>query len=455
MLRKIPSLAALLGLSGLIVVLAVATLLMRGRNTGDRDLGDILRENGFTELRPPSTLIEPGSWVEIQGRDPLRLRVVCSATNALNLNSVQLLQSISTDTSVTRTFNGDFRVGVQSMGLGSDSRVVESVELHLSNVHVIELSEDQILKNVPMRDKSCAAAITLEYQQRRDSLTMIDTVFVADAEYHVIFSGEATEEARAAATERLAANASLKASGKDTTVVIGAGLVWGVKDNQLMAFQGVGLPSVGAGTPATRRSILKGRGPISHIEAGVLPRRPFGEMPSRVRLDVPIIRQPSSNACWAAVYAMMFSWKAGKAVTIAAALNPLGSQYTGYFRDDEGLPGGSELAFVKTAGMQAMPPADYPLSEYRDILRRRGPAWITTGDGLKSHARLLVGIYGPNEEEKYETYGATVMEFIDPEYGTYVYQSALEFSKQFEREAAFIVDHHLNGVDLRWQIITF
>jgi hypothetical protein len=152
---------------------------------------------------------------------------------------------------------------------------------------------------------------------------------------------------------------------------------------------------------------------------------------------------------------MMFSWKAGKAVTIAAALNPLGSQYTGYFRDDEGLPGGSELAFVKTAGMQAMPPADYPLSEYRDILRRRGPAWITTGDGLKSHARLLVGIYGPNEEEKYETYGATVMEFIDPEYGTYVYQSALEFSKQFEREAAFIVDHHLNGVDLRWQIITF
>lgn len=175
----------------------------------------------------------------------------------------------------------------------------------------------------------------------------------------------------------------------------------------------------------------------------------------RVRLDVPAIKQPSPMSCWATVYAMMKSWKARKPVSIEAAIADLGAPYTGYLAEDHGLPGGQELAFVKAGGLHAMPPASYPLTLFRKLLRNNGPVWIITGDGITSHARLLIGIYGADEAEKRATYESTTMEFIDPASGTYVYEPALKFYEMFERETAFIIDNRYDSLDLRWQVISY
>jgi Papain-like cysteine protease AvrRpt2 len=184
-------------------------------------------------------------------------------------------------------------------------------------------------------------------------------------------------------------------------------------------------------------------------------RQDFKDLPVRIRLDVPVMRQPSSTSSWATVYAMMKSWKAGKLVSIEAAIAELGAPYTTYLAEDLGLPGGQELEFVKASGLRAKPPASYTLTTFRDLLRSSGPVWIITGDGITAHARLLVGIYGTEETEKIAAYEGTTMEFIDPALGINVYEPALKFFDMFERETAFIVNNRFDALDLRWQVISY
>lgn len=216
------------------------------------------------------------------------------------------------------------------------------------------------------------------------------------------------------------------------------------------------LPASAAAQPAvSSEQHYQNKAPTGSIDPTRQVRPDFKDSPVRIRLDVPVIAQPSPMSCWAAVYAMMKSWKAGKPVSIEAAIAELGAPFTTYLAEDRGLPGGQELAFVKAGGLRAIPPASYPLTMFRKLLRNSGPAWIITGDGITSHARLLIGIYGAEEAEKMATYEGTTMEFIDPALGIYVYEPALKFFDMFERETAFIVNNRYNALDLRWQVISF
>ncbi len=451
--------ASIIVAAAVLIVAVVAMLWVGFGGTGGRDLQTVLNDAGFVELKPPSTLIQPGTWVEVQSRNPLRLRTICSAESALHLTQEQLAQSGSADTSITRALSGNFKVALETLGVGeatATSKVVQAAELRLSNVRLIELADDQILKNLPQRDKACAEAIKLRYDNNRNSLTMIGAVLIADAEYRFTFNGQADASAKTSAVSEFAskANLSVDINRDDSTAVIGTDLVWGVKDDQFMAYQGIGLPSVGASSEASR-SILRNSGPIEEIDQTQQVRRSFDDMAIRIRQDVPVMQQPTPMSCWATVYAMLESWKEKQPVTIEAAIARLGEPYVAYLSEDRGLPGGQELAFVEAAGLQAMPPANYPLSTFRRLLREKGPVWIITGDGITSHARLLVGIYGHDEEEKRSTYEATVMEFIDPALGAYVYEPALTFFDEFEREAAFIVNSNQDWVDLRWQVLSY
>lgn len=222
----------------------------------------------------------------------------------------------------------------------------------------------------------------------------------------------------------------------------------------LAAHQGNALRDAGA-TPEDTRKSPKNAGLLRPVDSTERVRLGLEDLTVRIRLDVPAIKQPTPMSCWAAVYAMMRSWKAGKPVAIKAAIAELGAPFTTYLAEDRGLPGGQELEFVKAAGLRAMPPASYPLALFRKLLRDKGPVWIVTGDGITSHARLLVGIYGTDDAEKPATYKGTTMEFIDPASGHYVYEPALKFFPMFEREAAFIVNNRYEALDLRWQVISY
>ena len=49
------------------------------------------------------------------------------------------------------------------------------------------------------------------------------------------------------------------------------------------------------------------------------------------------VRQPSSMACWAAMYTMMYSWKNKQSISIQNAVATLGGNYAEVYRNNTGL----------------------------------------------------------------------------------------------------------------------
>lgn len=109
------------------------------------------------------------------------------------------------------------------------------------------------------------------------------------------------------------------------------------------------------------------------------------------------------NACWAAVIAMMLSWKNKKQYAdIEAALKEAGEEYVKIYTEDTGLMAKDKDALLKKLGIE--PKLDIQdfkeMGSITNFLDQHGPLWVTTDvdgsvDGKFSpHARLLVGIDG-------------------------------------------------------------
>jgi hypothetical protein len=446
-------------LAALAVVLAAALIFYVVYFDKSSQLESVLSEEGFIELRPPSTLLQPGALVEIQSRNPLRVSTICSAQSSLALTPEQVAVSTSVDSSVLGKESASFSLNLSSLGIGrasSAGKAVKSATVKLSNVRLIELSDAEIVRNIAKRDSACAEALKVRFDTNRDSLTLIDTVLIADAEITLDFDGSVTSTVAASEIEGafIAGQFNFDFSDASRALVLGKDLVWGVKDDQTMAWHGLTLPNTGSNGD-NERSIMKGAGAIEQLDLSREARASFSDFPLKVRYDVLPLKQASPEACWATVFTMMESWKQGKPLDVATVINGLGAPYTDYLRNDTGLPGGSERTFVARIGLSALPPASYPLSTFRNILREKGPIWVIVGDGISSHALLLVGIYGYSEEESGDTYHKSFMEFVDPASGTFQYATAFDFLTRFEQEAAFIVNRPYYQTDLRWQVLTF
>ncbi|MFM7858516.1 MAG: papain-like cysteine protease family protein, partial [Flammeovirgaceae bacterium] len=112
-----------------------------------------------------------------------------------------------------------------------------------------------------------------------------------------------------------------------------------------------------------------------------------------------------------AVYSMMKSWQSGKLHTKEEVAEELGDPWLNSYKNDTGLSESSTTLFQIAAGLKSEPPANYIPLAYKEFLENYGPLWITTGNGVDSHARLLVGIYG-NTFTDLSTFA-----FIDPKTG--------------------------------------
>jgi hypothetical protein len=163
--------------------------------------------------------------------------------------------------------------------------------------------------------------------------------------------------------------------------------------------------------------------------------------------EIKAIKQPSSMSCWATVYTMMLSWKNNTTLTLDSAVDRLGNPWKTYFYNDDGLPLGQERLFVSTAGLREEPPANYSIQGFINMLKNYGPLWIVTGNGISSHARLLIGINGDGSYEN------SKFSFINPQTGKIETQDALDFFREFELEARFVIDRRLDDIPFRWQII--
>ena len=147
---------------------------------------------------------------------------------------------------------------------------------------------------------------------------------------------------------------------------------------------------------------------------------------------VPVLAQPSSMACWATVYTMLYSWKRQQSLTIEAALGALGQKWLNIYTDNTGLPGSEKSNFVRAAGLIAEPPMNPSMQGWEEMLRNYGPLWLTTnenpGQGWAIHARILVGIHGDG------TASGTRFKIIDPAGGRQYEESVATFIPKYEDE---------------------
>ena len=409
-------------------------------------LGALLDEHGFVELRPPSTLFMPGTVVSVVQEDPLRLRTICLPSEAFGPESREGVRwSNSADVDMDRVLGAEFGIGESGLRQlkaegGIDS--VRGVVFKLRNVKVAEMPDAQ-------RSEECRDAIAGRLEAG-DEVSVVRAVFVADAEYAVTFRAGVNAEGRARATKSLALALQAVIQGNTLRRLVGKQLVWGLDEDSSLVKIGSSLPATGR-AKRDRKPILRGRGPITELERNVLLPAVNGKEISEF-VDVPPMMQRTPMGCWATVYAMMKSWCDNLEWSVGDAVGELGEEYVSYFVEDTGLPGGAEIVFVQDAQMVAEPPANYTLEAYADMLRRYGPLWVTMGDGLSSHAIVLIGVYADSLDHTLEAYKESVLVFIDPEDGTYLRMSGLDFAREFEREAAVVVGAAVD-VDLRWQII--
>ncbi len=434
----------MLGIGG---VIAVLTLQEKAA------LGTLLDTLGFVELKPPTTLFMPGTVVSVVQGDPLKLKTVCLPNEAFGPEAEKgVRQSASADVDINQFLAAEFRFSESELRQLKAKGGIDSVKdlvFKLQNVRVAEMPDTAAIRGTAQRSEECRQAIAYR-KMVGDEVSVVRAVFVADAEYAVAFQAGVNAEGQARAMNSLALE--LQAVIRDDKVkrLVGKQLVWGLSEDS-------GLVEIGSSLPATghakrhRMPILRGRGPITELEMNGLRPTLRGNESSEV-VDVPPMMQRTAMGCWATVYAMMKSWCDNSNWSVSDAVDGLGEEYVSYFVEDTGLPGGTELVFVQDAQMVAEPPANYTLEAYADMLRRYGPLWVVMGDGLSSHAMVMIGVYGDSLENTLEAYEKSRFLFIDPKDGTYVRLSGLDFARKFEQEAAVVVGTGAD-IDLRWQII--
>lgn len=151
----------------------------------------------------------------------------------------------------------------------------------------------------------------------------------------------------------------------------------------------------------------------------------------RVPGSVPLVSQPGSMNCWAAMMTMLLSWRDGQSLGIEEALGRVGSQYEDFFRRNTGLPVSEKAGLLAAAGIAAEPPTRYSAEDLERMLRENGPLWVTYDDAsarlFSLNARLVVGLNGT-------AHGRDVrVEVINPESGRQYSEKLRDFLKGFAR----------------------
>lgn len=201
----------------------------------DATLGKTIRDyGGYSELRPPMTLVPPGTVIEVKQLDPVTLEIVCSQTASLGKDfrvpeSPTYNQSLVQAVSKTFDVDADY---LKQIKLDAKYSSVRNIQLTVSNAMVAQLSVDTVYANVIHRKPECQRAID-DYLADKRTISMITSILKADVTYSVEFDesiqlGVASKEE---ILKGLAAQLGAKYESRGGNRITGYGLFWGIKDD--------------------------------------------------------------------------------------------------------------------------------------------------------------------------------------------------------------------------------
>jgi hypothetical protein len=149
----------------------------------------------------------------------------------------------------------------------------------------------------------------------------------------------------------------------------------------------------------------------------------------RVPGTVPVVTQPGSMNAWAALTAMMLSWREHQSMSIEDALSRLGQDWVDRFHRNVGLPSEDKASLLAATGLAANPPMKYTPEDWERLLRENGPLWVTdderAGKLFSPRGYLLLGIGGTGRGR------GTRIDAIDPSKGIQLRERLRDFLKRF------------------------
>jgi len=258
-----------------VAVLGVGGYVLYGHFSGTRSatIGEILRQNGFTEFKPPTRDALPGTLVRVTGAEPLTLGTVCRPEESLGLDleDIRVSPSASSDLSAAldRTLDLDGSL-LDRLNAGGRLNGVRDIKIALANVRILELSDDDVIRALPNRNPACAEAVRLRLEADQP-VTMIKAALMADVTYVATTRSEIGGQAALDLGKELAASLQSRITGSDagTVTLAGENLIWGIRDDQVLAMLGVTLPATGTESGALpEQPLLTGEIAVEGIGAG-------------------------------------------------------------------------------------------------------------------------------------------------------------------------------------------
>lgn len=285
--------------AGIAILAALAALFagaMLCSCDGDPSIGDVLKKNGYAEVKPPVRFYPPGTWVVISHEHPLYLSVVCTPDEAFGPGvPLALLSSESTNQIIKQTRDRKYSLEADTLDKIKAKAAfadVSKITFNLTNTRFVEIPDSVVMDRCQGMSPSCCAAIKLRLKKDKP-VSMIKAVMMADMVYQVEFSRKLEANVEADIRQKLATE--LKVEMTDSTsgshLIVGKNLIWGVRDDADLAGGALyvalgpsksGQPPAGKEQPpgelilkpfslaqADRKSLLAGKGPVTKIETTV------------------------------------------------------------------------------------------------------------------------------------------------------------------------------------------
>lgn len=201
-------------------------------------LSKTIRNYGYSDLRPPTILVPPGTVVELIRRDPTIIEIVCSQRASLG-DQFKVPESSSYNLALKKAAEKTFGVDADylvQLKLEVKYASVKNIELTLSNVRIAQLSHDTVYANVAYRKRECQTAIDDAIKNER-TVSMITSVLIADVAYSVQFDQNVRLDAenQQEILKGLAAKLGAKYQSTGSHRVTGDGLYWGIRDDAILA----------------------------------------------------------------------------------------------------------------------------------------------------------------------------------------------------------------------------
>ena len=229
-MKKRPSL-------GLLVRTLTATFAMGFCGTCDQ-LSRFIQSFGYTEMRPPSTLLAPGTMVRVKSAYPFEADIICTAEESLGPD-LQLIRSETARSSTRARSEMGFRLNVNALEqvkTEQQLKDLKSITASLDNPVILTLTDTIIYENLHRRKDSCRSAIAARIANG-DKVTMISSVIMGDMTMKMAWDKTNTSQGGATvpALQNLALAYGISASSVKDSQVSASGLIWGVLDDAFLA----------------------------------------------------------------------------------------------------------------------------------------------------------------------------------------------------------------------------